>query len=81
MFFSFLEGNWVCDELDVFINEEPERITSTGDVDAYTVNDAGIFVPEGVEISSTLDSMGCACVTDLAGDVSDGSNAGHDMSF
>jgi hypothetical protein len=78
---TFLEGKGICNELDVFVNEEPERIMSTRDVDAYTVIDAGIFVSEGVEVSSTLDSMGCACVTDLAGDVSDSSNAGHDISF
>jgi hypothetical protein len=54
---------------------------STRDVDAYTVSDAGVFIPEGVEISATLDSVGCAGVTDLGGDVSDGSNAGHDIFF
>ena len=54
---------------------------STRDVDAYTVNDTGVFVPEGVEISSALNSVGGAGGVNLSDDVSDGSNAGHDFFF
>ena len=54
---------------------------STRDVDAYTVNDTGVFVPEGVEISSALNSVGGTGGVNLSDDVSDGSNAGHDFFF
>jgi hypothetical protein len=73
--------NWIgnrCD-LDVFVDEEISLSAATRDSDGNATVDDCFLALLSVEVSPTLDEVGA--IGHREHKVSNGSNAGHDMSF
>jgi hypothetical protein len=73
--------NWIGNRcnLDVFVDEEVSLSAATRDSDGNATVDDCFLALLSVEVSPTLDEVGA--IGHREHKVSNGSNAGHDMSF